>query len=88
MLRERLDEIGNADKYAERQILLAENVLTFTIFIIFRFEKFMNTGFFQRMITEIRPIEPIAVLCHGDCWTNNLLFRYGDDGTITDVMIL
>lgn len=27
-------------------------------------------------------------ICHGDCWNNNILFRYNDEGRPTDVMLL
>ncbi|XP_049812692.1 uncharacterized protein LOC126259745 [Schistocerca nitens] len=44
--------------------------------------------FFGRMVALVQPREPLAVLCHGDCWTNNLLFRYGDDGAIVEVCLI
>lgn len=27
---------------------------------------------------------PLSVICHGDCWTNNLMFKYVD-GQVADV---
>lgn len=32
--------------------------------------------------------EPYAVICHGDCWNNNTLFKLDADGKPTDVRLL
>ncbi|XP_050679515.1 uncharacterized protein LOC126975596 [Leptidea sinapis] len=42
-----------------------------------KFESFCSEDtFFQTMVEMVSPKEPLAVICHGDCWTNNFLFRY------------
>ncbi|KAI5645889.1 ecdysteroid kinase domain-containing protein [Phthorimaea operculella] len=45
--------------------------------------------FFQRMVDLVAAKEPLAVITHGDCWTNNLLFRYvnGDIAESTGVVV-
>ncbi|KAL0868163.1 hypothetical protein ABMA27_007714 [Loxostege sticticalis] len=43
--------------------------------------------FFASMIELVTPREPLAVICHGDCWTNNFLFRYAD-GDIAEMCIV
>lgn len=41
--------------------------------------------FFQSMVDMVAPREPLAVICHGDCWTNNMLFRFLD-GELAEVI--
>jgi fructosamine-3-kinase len=51
-----------------------------------KFREFIdNNKFFRRMVSLVEPREPLAVLCHGDCWTNNILFRYSEEGEILEV---
>ncbi|KAK7082817.1 hypothetical protein SK128_022976 [Halocaridina rubra] len=32
--------------------------------------------------------EPFDLICHGDCWNNNMLFRYNDEGIPVEVMLV
>jgi thiamine kinase-like enzyme len=51
-----------------------------------KFRKHVNPeSFFGDMVELVSPKEPLAVLCHGDCWTNNFLFQYAPDGSISEV---
>lgn len=44
-----------------------------------------SNTFFNQMIELVTTEGPLSVICHGDCWTNNLLYKYDDDGNILEV---
>ncbi|KAK8735064.1 hypothetical protein OTU49_017443 [Cherax quadricarinatus] len=39
-------------------------------------------------LEQIKKSPPFDVLCHGDCWINNLLFKYDETGVPVDVRLL
>lgn len=54
-----------------------------------KFKSFVDENtFFNRMCDFASPTEPIAVLCHGDFWSNNILFKYSNSGEIEEVSSL
>lgn len=53
-----------------------------------KFSEFVGDGtFFTKMVSLVSPQEPLAVFCHGDCWTNNILFKYSEEGDIIEVIL-
>ena len=38
----------------------------------------MAPSAYSLMLEQIEPAAPFDTICHGDCWNNNLLFRYDE----------
>lgn len=45
-------------------------------------------SFFSRMVQLINQQTLLSVICHGDCWTNNFLYRYNMDGKIQETCLV
>lgn len=72
----------NAIEFVKECLVTAEDKKKY----LTKFQHFLDDSFFDRMVDLVQPIEPVSVICHGDCWTNNILFNYSDsDDTINKV---
>lgn len=50
-----------------------------------RMKQFIDPNtFFDEMITLVNTTGPLSVICHGDCWTNNFLYKYGNQSEEND----
>uniref|UniRef100_A0A182N6Q7 CHK domain-containing protein n=1 Tax=Anopheles dirus TaxID=7168 RepID=A0A182N6Q7_9DIPT len=43
---------------------------------------------FGHLVELVNRESELSVICHGDCWTNNVLFRYEDDGAIAETCLV
>ncbi|XP_075221441.1 uncharacterized protein LOC142324499 [Lycorma delicatula] len=54
-----------------------------------KFKSFVDgDSVFRSMVEMVKPREPLAVLCHGDCWSNNIMFKYNNSGYIQEVCLV
>lgn len=54
--------------------------------VIPKIEKLVGNGL-EKMVS-LTPSERLAVLCHGDFWMNNIIFRYNRENVLNDIKML
>uniref|UniRef100_A0A182QQC1 CHK kinase-like domain-containing protein n=1 Tax=Anopheles farauti TaxID=69004 RepID=A0A182QQC1_9DIPT len=52
-----------------------------------KLEEFLGNCF-GHLVELVNRESKLSVICHGDCWTNNVLFRYGEDGAIAETCLV
>ncbi|XP_062716829.1 uncharacterized protein LOC109411644 [Aedes albopictus] len=43
---------------------------------------------FGNLVELVSRKSKLSVICHGDCWTNNILFKHDEKGSITEICFL
>ncbi|XP_078053738.1 uncharacterized protein LOC144479100 [Augochlora pura] len=57
--------------------------------IMQKFRAFLNDNVFFRTMSEVAAVRgPLTVFCHGDCWTNNILFKDDAEPNEEDVCLV
>ncbi|XP_053680484.1 uncharacterized protein LOC128731392 [Anopheles nili] len=52
-----------------------------------KLEEFLGNCF-GHLVELVNRQSELSVICHGDCWTNNVLFRHNDDGVIVETCLV
>lgn len=47
-----------------------------------------SPAFFSQMVEIVHTESPLSAICHGDCWTNNFLFKYNSNGDVEEVCLV
>ncbi|XP_001866279.2 uncharacterized protein LOC6049544 [Culex quinquefasciatus] len=83
----------NAEWYKKYYAILTRNAIRMVTESIAekryleKFEGFL-ANIFENMVELVGRESKLAVVCHGDCWTNNILFKYDEDGQITETCLV
>ncbi|XP_035774763.1 uncharacterized protein LOC118457358 [Anopheles albimanus] len=52
-----------------------------------KLESFLSNCF-GNLVELVSRESELSVICHGDCWTNNVLFRFSPDGSIAETCLV
>ena len=47
-----------------------------------------SQSFFEHMMHLVNSNSPLAVICHGDCWINNFLYKYDEENRIDETCLV
>ncbi|XP_066586206.1 uncharacterized protein [Prorops nasuta] len=52
-----------------------------------KMEMFLSNTFENVMLKSVKPVEPLATLCHGDLTANNILFKRDDSNNLKAILL-
>ncbi|XP_055387601.1 uncharacterized protein LOC129616143 isoform X2 [Condylostylus longicornis] len=83
----------NENWYKDYYTQLTKNALAMVSDVLPKSSKYIeklrefveSSTFFNHMIELVSKESFLSVICHGDCWTNNFLYRYDDKGEVLEM---